>query len=238
MKSFTEILENKDNMLEELSIKKAILFTDIVKSSVLWAKYGNEMYEGLLEHDKQMQKLIKPFDAYIVKQIGDSFMIVFNSKKEAASDALKFSIKLIEELENNPIKVGSDQIKLRIGFAYGEMYERKTKIQNKELSDFFGNTVGTGSRMESVVSGTNGFAFANVDKVDDMQSDKMTKLLKEKCIFEVIEYENDCRINKDKKITRSARLLTDLHRHKCENINKLKGVKPLRAYKCILKKKE
>ena len=235
MKSFTEIFENKE--LDLPAKKRTILFTDIVGSSKLWSTYKDDMYDALLKHDEQIIELMEKYEGLIVKTIGDSFMIVFDGKNSAL-DALKFSIELTEDLEENPIKVGSEQIKLRIGFGYGNMYERPTKIQGKDLKDFFGNAVNTSSRMESKVSGDGGFAFTNIDKVDDNQSKKMTELLKDKCKFEVISFENDCRYNPEEKVGRSARLLTDFQRHKCENVDELKGVKPLRAYKCKIKKKK
>jgi hypothetical protein len=233
MKSFTEIFEGKE--LDIPAVKRTMLFTDIIGSSKLWATYKEDMYSALLKHDDQIHELVEKYDATILKTIGDAFMICFKGKKSAL-DALKFAIELTEDLEKKPIKVGSDKVQLRMGFAFGEMYERKVEVQGQSLKDYFGNTVNTASRMESKVSGDGGFAFTNVDKVDSDQSKEMTKLLKEKCKFEVIDFDDDCRFDPEEKVGRSARLLTDLQRHKCENVSKLKGVKPLRAYKCRVKK--
>ena len=51
--------------------------------------------------------------------------------------------------------------------------------------------------------------------------------------IEVIEYDNKCDKNKERK--RSARLLTDLQINSCKDPDELKGIKPLRVYKCNMK---
>jgi hypothetical protein len=233
MKSFTKITENKE---EKKTVKGTILFTDIIGSSNLWLKYSDQMYETLLKHDSEIHKELGRYkEAFIVKTIGDSFMIYFGGENSLL-EAVSFAISIQTKNQNDPIKIGSDKILLRIGFAYGEFFERETIIQNKNIKDYFGTVVNIASRMESKVSLDGGFSFTSIEKLDTSVSKKIKEVLKEHCRFEVIDFMEDCRFNPDDKISRSGRLLTDIQRHKCENIELLKGAVPLRAFKVKIKK--
>jgi hypothetical protein len=225
--------------IENDSNNITLLFTDIVGSSTLWSKYKEVMYNAIIEHDDQVNRIIKKYkNSFIVKTIGDAFMIAFTGKKSVL-DALNFSIELLEDLQENPIKVGINKIEIRIGFAYGEVFKRVVNIQSNDLIDYFGNAVNTASRLESKVSTDSGFAFTLTKKIDDEQSKALLQAIKEKCRYEIITFENDCRFGVEEKVSRSGRLLTDLQRHKCENIDQLKGIQPsIKVFKCKLKKKK
>ena len=226
MESFTQILEKKDN--EYKSIKATILFTDVVGSSQLWSKHDDKMFDSLIKHEELVNDLIKD-KGYVVKSIGDSFMCIFEDK-DSLLDAVEFTKELIEKIKK--IKVGKDNLKLRIGIAYGSMNKRKTNIQNNDVWDFFGNAVNTGSRLESKVSDENGFAFAMINDVDKSDEKKLTDMI-DKLDYEIIDFDSKCK-DKNEKVVRSGRLLSDMQRNKCKDIDELKGVKPLRVYKVKL----
>jgi len=100
------------------------------------------------------------------------------------------------------------------------------------MKDYFGNTVGSASRLESKVSEVNGFAFSFLSDIDN--EEEILKYLEDNdIIIDVIEYDNKCNKKEDRK--RSARLLTDLQINSCKNPEDLKGVKSMRVYKCEVK---
>ena len=227
MKSFTQILEKQESE-EFKSINATMFFSDVVGSSKLWTEYGDNMFDALVEHEKLVDKLIEN-KGYVVKTIGDAFMCVFEGQ-DSLLDAVEFAKELTEQMT---IKVGGKgKMELRIGIAYGGMRKRKMKIQDNEVYDFFGNAVNAASRMESTVSAEGGFAFTMIDSIDNAEMKKLTTLVEQCKSMEIVDFENDCRKDSNEKVKRSGRLLTSMQRNKCENIDDLKGVKPLRAYKC------
>lgn len=229
MKTFTHLItESKD--IDELPISKvAIFFTDIKGSSKLWGNNESKMYESLIKLEDVISERIKSNNGMVVKTIGDSFMASYENET-GLLDGIKTAKEIQSSLKENPIKVGKDFIELRIGISYGETYIREIEVQNKSLKDYFGNTVGSSSRLESNVSEVGGFAFSILSEIEpDVEEEVLKYLENNKVDIEVIEFSKEC--NKDY-FKRSARLLTDLQRNSCRNIDKLNGVKDLRAYKC------
>lgn len=234
MKRFsTYINENKKPNIDSLPTKKtAILFTDIKGSSNLWTNNEDEMFDSLNNLEKLMEKLISNNKGLIVKTIGDSYMCSFESE-DGLFDAIKMAIDIQKSLDENPIKVNDQQIELRIGICYGDVYIKETQIQGVNLKDYFGNSVNTASRMESKVSETNGFAFSFLKDIDNDNEEEILNFLQDNDIdIKVIEYDNNCKQDKNRK--RSARLLTDLQVNICKKVDDLKGVKSVRVYKCKL----
>lgn len=230
MKKFSYICENKDFNLP--TDKVTIMFTDIKGSSKLWADNESIMFEKLDTLETRLQKIIDKHDGFVVKTIGDSYMISFKSG-DSLKNAVECAIDIQKSLTSDEIKVGkSDTVELRIGITYGKVYVKETTIQNKSLLDFFGNTVGSASRLESKVSEENGFAFSFLENIDNQ--DEILKLLeKEDIVVETIEFtEGNC--PKEPVRTRSARLLTDLQINMCQPIENLKGVSSMRVFKCSL----
>jgi|GEM_PF-3731400 len=219
--------------IKDLPMKKAaILFTDIKGSSKHWAKSESSMYECLDKLEEMMNGIISKNNGMVVKTIGDSFMCSYESDT-ALLDSIKSAIDIQESLKNDPIESEKGKLEVRIGICYGEVYIKETKIQGFELKDYFGNNVGTASRLESKVSDVGGFAFSFIEDIDN--EEEILKYLKDNGVkIEVIKYDNKCEKGKgDRK--RSARLLTDLQINTCKDIEDLNGVKPLTAYKCKIK---
>jgi Adenylate and Guanylate cyclase catalytic domain len=205
--------------------KVALLFTDIVGSSKLWNVSEKKMFNALDEHYIRIKKIVNKNKGEIVKSIGDAFMLSFKDIK----DAINTSIEIQEDLKENPIKILKETLKIRIGFSFGEVYIKNLEIQGKKMKDYYGNVVNTASRMESVVSEEENFAFSIIGKIDDKK--EIEEILEDKCNIEVIEYKEKC----STKIIRSERLLTDEQRYKCKPLSQLKGVKEVITYKCKIK---
>jgi len=156
----------------------AILFTDIVKSSNLWAKYKTDMLKAIIEHEKRMIKRIEDsvHKGVIVKTIGDAFMCFFEDlpnqdEFNGLLRAINTAKEIQDDLINNPILLSNeDKIKLRIGVAYGEVFEREVRIQKRNIKDYFGSTVNLASRMESKSSCINSFSFSIQDDFNRLNS--------------------------------------------------------------------
>lgn len=226
------MLINESKDIKDLPTSKvAILFTDVKDSSSLWAKNEDTMFESLTELEDMMNDVIKDNDGMVVKTIGDSFMCSYESE-ESLLNSIKTAVDIQKSLSNKPIKSGSDDLKIRIGICYGDIYIRESEIQNTTLKDYFGNAVNTASRMESKVSEVDGFAFSFLDDVTN--EEEVLKYLEDNGVkIEVIEYDNKCDKGEERK--RSARLLTDLQINSCKDPEDLKGVNSVRVYKCEFK---
>lgn len=227
------INESKNHKgIDDLPTKESsILFTDIEGSSKHWVESESSMFECLEELEDMMSEVIEKNNGMIVKTIGDSFMCSYESET-ALLDSIKSAIDIQESLNKEPIKSERGELKVRIGICFGEVFVKETKIQGVELKDYFGNSVGSASRLESYVSEVDGFVFSFLSDIDN--EEEILSYLKDSNIdIEVIEYDETCIKSSERK--RSSRLLTDLQINTCKNIKELKGVKPLIAYKCTIK---
>ena len=129
------------------SVYKVILFNDIVGSTKLWAKYGNKMYSEIIRIQSIVNHLLKSYNSFIIKIIGDSFMIAF----EDILDSIDFSIRFQDKLDTTKSEL-KEKLKFRTGIYYGMVSEKKVLIQKCLVKDFFGSVVNIASRLESKVS--------------------------------------------------------------------------------------
>ena len=132
----------------------AMLFTDVVGSSKLWSDDPITMSKQLDEHHELIDSLSTKNNGWIVKTIGDAFMIYFEPSENSLTNALKCA---------KDILLNESKYNLRIGVAQGPMDSKTYTIQKVNLKDFFGNAVNLASRMESKVSnpGGGGIAFSS-----------------------------------------------------------------------------
>jgi pimeloyl-ACP methyl ester carboxylesterase/class 3 adenylate cyclase len=67
----------------------ALLFTDIVGSTERAAELGDQRWRDLLErHDSAVRDCVEAFNGRVVKQLGDGFLIRFDSSADAIQSAL------------------------------------------------------------------------------------------------------------------------------------------------------
>jgi len=67
----------EENQREEGGLSPAMLFTDVVGSSKMWSDDPQTMNIQLDKHFKVMDGLARKYGGFVVKTIGDSFMIYF-----------------------------------------------------------------------------------------------------------------------------------------------------------------
>ena len=136
-----------------------MVFTDVVGSSKMWSDDPVTMIGQLEAHHKLVDSLASKNNGWIVKTIGDAFMVYFEPNENSLFNAIKFSKELI---------LSEKAYSLRVGICEGHMDEKTYSIQKVELRDFFGNAVNASSRMESKVSEVGGtIAFCSLKPIEN-----------------------------------------------------------------------
>ncbi len=116
-----------------------IMFTDIAGFSKKLAENEARAFELLKTHDALIRVLTAKFDGKVIKSIGDSFMVEFQS----AVNALKCAIEIQKRFWNfNRGKAESDTIRIRVGLHLGEV-----TIRN---DDILGEGIAIASRIEAI----------------------------------------------------------------------------------------
>ena len=134
-----------------------MMFTDVEGSSKMWSDDPQKMAEQLENHHKLIQDISEKHKGWIVKTIGDAFMVYF----EPSGDSLVNAVQCAKEIIQT-----ENAYNLRIGICQGFMDEKTYRIQKVDLRDFFGNSVNTASRMESKVAGKGGtIAFCSTKPI-------------------------------------------------------------------------
>ena len=115
---------------------RTVLFTDIVESTSLTQKLGDEVAMELLHiHDAVVREALKALNGREVKHTGDGIMASFIS----AAAAVRCAAQIQRALAQRAREQSNDQLKVRIGGAAGEPVERG--------SDIFGSTVQLAARL-------------------------------------------------------------------------------------------
>jgi class 3 adenylate cyclase len=152
------------NIQKNTSPMPSIVFTDVVGSSKMWSDDPITMIGQLEAHHKLVDTLAQKNNGWIVKTIGDAFMVYFEPSEISLYNAIKFSKELI---------LTEKAYNLRVGVCQGHMDEKTYSIQKVDLRDFFGNAVNSASRMESKVSEVGGtIAFCSLKPIEN----KMVKI--------------------------------------------------------------
>lgn len=113
----------------------AIAFTDIIGSSQLGNKLGNSAFSKLRQaHFAEARRLLKKYNGYEIKTIGDSVMAAFRTVSEVLDFALDFYVN-----------TGDPRVKIRVGIHVGPV--------SIEHNDAFGITVNYTARVESMAKG-------------------------------------------------------------------------------------
>ena len=149
----------------------AVMFTDIEMSTSLWAEHPGAMADALQLHHNEIRSLIKKHMCYEVKTIGDAFMVVSDSPVRLLRLAMELQRRLyaldwktfvIDELYarktdwdasicHQDYKRCWNGLRVRIGLHYGNGQVEYDPVQKGY--DYYGTTVNTASRIESVCHG-------------------------------------------------------------------------------------
>lgn len=162
----------RESNTEEVSTQKSdviptLLFTDVVGSSKMWSDDSYTMMQQLRDHHKLVESLAEKHKGWIVKTIGDAFMVYFEPSNESLKNSLKFAKELI---------LSEKKYQLRIGICQGNVEQESYRIQKVELKDFYGNPVNTASRMESKVAGGPGIiAFSAINGISSNLISNLSK---------------------------------------------------------------
>lgn len=121
----------------------SVLFSDIVDSTSLNERLGDEEWIGLLDaHDRLVRRCVTEHRGHIVKSQGDGFMIAFGDPAEAVRAGIQIQDALGEAddqaLRRTPIRV-------RVGIHTGPVVERD--------GDIFGRNVALAARVASQAGG-------------------------------------------------------------------------------------
>ena len=136
-----------------------MLFTDVEGSSKMWADDPISMMKQLEYHHKLIESISEKNNGWIVKTIGDAFMIYFEPGVDSLTNALNCAKEII---------LNENKYNLRVGICKGSMDEKTYRIQKVDLRDFYGNAVNAAARMESKVAGESGvIAFSSTGQISE-----------------------------------------------------------------------
>jgi class 3 adenylate cyclase len=109
----------------------AILFTDVVRSTELLDRLGDEAaHEVRRRHFDLLRKAVREHGGREIKSLGDGLMTVFESTQAAAAGALAMQ---------HAVAACEDEVQLRVGIAAGETV--------REDDDYFGRPVVVAKRL-------------------------------------------------------------------------------------------
>jgi class 3 adenylate cyclase len=115
----------------------AILFTDVVRSTELLDRLGDEAaHEVRRRHFDLLRSALRDHGGREVKSLGDGLMVVFDSTQAAAAGALAMQ---------RAVDGCDDPVQLRVGIAAGEMV--------REDDDYFGRPVVVAKRLCDAAAG-------------------------------------------------------------------------------------
>jgi class 3 adenylate cyclase len=117
-----------------------IMFSDIEDSTVLTERLGDARWQELLrQHDAMVRAEVEAHGGYVVKHLGDGFMLAFQSARKALDCAVG--------IQSAFAKDGAlpEPVRVRIGLHAGEAV--------RENDDFFGKNVVLASRVASKAAG-------------------------------------------------------------------------------------
>lgn len=113
---------------------KTVVFTDIANYTLSTAKASREELVQLIEnHESHTKEIFEPYGGILVKNLGDSFMAIFDS----ATAALRACLEIVE----STIKLGDQELSIRASLATGDVEEI--------AGDYFGEAVNLSARINS-----------------------------------------------------------------------------------------
>eukprot|EP00756_Hemistasia_phaeocysticola_P007748 Hpha_TRINITY_DN14383_c0_g1::TRINITY_DN14383_c0_g1_i2::g.87064::m.87064 len=169
------------------TVPLSICFTDIQSSTELWEEYPQGMYEALRTHNAALRTAARLWRGYEVKTIGDAFMFVFGSPRDALGFALRAQVALTEQdwprdLMAHPLcrhVTGSGNtllwsgLRVRIGIHQGEVRAELNPVSGR--MDYFGTPVNIAARAETVAR-KGGMVVLTQETVDALDVDTVSDL--------------------------------------------------------------
>ena len=117
----------------------AILFSDVVGSTQLYERLGDDLARGTVQGVvDQMQQATVENNGTVIKTMGDEVMATFDTVQDAMLAAIAMQVK---NHDSNEVSDPSFRVNIRIGCHYGHVV-----IENK---DVFGAAVHTANRLTS-----------------------------------------------------------------------------------------
>ena len=113
-----------------------ICFTDIVESTALLSRLGDNVFDELRRrHFAELSREVEALGGEVVKNLGDGLMISFTS----ASDAVVAAVAMQRAVDAAGRRRESDQLAIRVGISAGDA--------TFENGDWFGVPVVEGARL-------------------------------------------------------------------------------------------
>ena len=115
---------------------KTVVFTDIANYTLTTAKANREELRKLIQdHEDHTKELFGPYGGELVKNLGDSFMAIFDS----ATAAVRACMEIVE----TTLTIGDQELAIRASLATGDVEEIG--------GDYFGEAVNLSARINSKV---------------------------------------------------------------------------------------
>eukprot|EP00756_Hemistasia_phaeocysticola_P007750 Hpha_TRINITY_DN14383_c0_g1::TRINITY_DN14383_c0_g1_i5::g.87072::m.87072 len=172
------------------TVPLSICFTDIQSSTELWEEYPQGMYEALRTHNAALRTAARLWRGYEVKTIGDAFMFVFGSPRDALGFALRAQVALTEQdwprdlmahslcrLVTSESSGGKEALwsglRVRVGIHQGEVRAELNPVSGR--MDYFGTPVNIAARVESAVR-VGGMVGLTDDTLESLGRDTVSEL--------------------------------------------------------------
>ena len=140
------------------------LFTDLKGSTQLYERVGDlAAYDLVRHHFRVVNEIVASEAGAVVKTIGDAVMATFQTPDHALSAALRMR----EAMQKINAERGSEDLLLKIGIHEGPCLA----VTLNDRQDYFGHTVNTAARVQSLASSRSIFATTSI--VEDAQSSKI-----------------------------------------------------------------
>lgn len=140
------------------------LFTDLKGSTQLYERVGDlAAYDLVRHHFRVVNDIVGSEAGAVVKTIGDAVMATFQTPDHALSAALRMR----EAMQKINAERGSEDLLLKIGIHEGPCLA----VTLNDRQDYFGHTVNTAARVQSLASSRAIFATSSI--VEDATSLKI-----------------------------------------------------------------
>lgn len=108
-----------------------LLFTDIVASTMIGQSKGDDEWLQILsKHFSKGRELLSQYDAYVVKVIGDAFMVAFRNSSDAVDFAIKFSKDTGDDIIGSRVGINSGEVAIMDNDIYGLEVNKAARIQS------------------------------------------------------------------------------------------------------------